>query len=120
MALLSKHFLSYEFQCPCCNQLTIDMQLIRGLEALRVLANNRPVIISSGFRCEEHNKAVGGSLNSQHLLGKAADIKILGYSPKEIKEFAGQIPVFQNGGIGLYSTFVHLDVRGWKARWEGR
>jgi len=47
------------------------------LEPLRV-AMGRPINISSGFRCEQLNKAVGGVYNSQHLKGQAADISIEG------------------------------------------
>lgn len=32
------------------------------------------VIVTSGYRCKELNKAVGGVWNSQHLKGEAADI----------------------------------------------
>jgi hypothetical protein len=47
------------------------------LEPLRV-AMQRPIHISSGYRCEQLNKAVGGVYNSQHLKGQAADISIDG------------------------------------------
>ena len=47
------------------------------LEPLRV-AMGRPIRISSGYRCERLNKAVGGVYNSQHLKGQAADICIEG------------------------------------------
>lgn len=45
------------------------------LEPLRV-AIDKPIRISSGYRCERLNKAVGGVYNSQHLKGQAADIDI--------------------------------------------
>ena len=47
------------------------------LEPLRV-AMGRPIRISSGYRCEKLNTAVGGVRNSQHLKGQAADISIEG------------------------------------------
>ena len=47
------------------------------LEPLRV-AMNEPIKISSGFRCQELNKKVGGVKNSQHLKGQAADLCIDG------------------------------------------
>ena len=47
------------------------------LEPLRV-AMGMPIKISSGFRCQELNKKVGGVYNSQHLKGQAADIDIQG------------------------------------------
>ena len=36
----------------------------------------RPVTITSGYRCKELNKRVGGVRNSQHLKGEAADIRV--------------------------------------------
>lgn len=53
------------------------LQLIR--DALGV-----PIGISSGYRCPELNKAVGGSKSSQHLLSLAADIHAKGYSAQEL------------------------------------
>ncbi len=44
------------------------------LEPLRV-HYGRPIIITSGYRCEKLNKAVGGSSTSQHRFGQAADIR---------------------------------------------
>lgn len=37
-----------------------------------------PIVVTSGFRSEQVNKAVGGVSNSQHRLGEAADIKVGG------------------------------------------
>lgn len=34
----------------------------------------KPIIVNSGYRCPELNKAIGGAKNSQHLKGEAADI----------------------------------------------
>lgn len=45
------------------------------LDPLRRMAN-KPIIITSGFRCYELNKAVGGVENSWHLRGCAADLRI--------------------------------------------
>lgn len=37
-----------------------------------------PIVVTSGFRSEAVNKAVGGVKTSQHRLGEAADIKVGG------------------------------------------
>ena len=39
---------------------------------------NSPIVVTSGYRSEAVNKAVGGVSNSQHRLGEAADIKVGG------------------------------------------
>lgn len=67
-----------------------------------------PVHLDCGFRTPSHNKAVGGSPKSQHLLGKAADIKIPGYTPEQVANLAKEIGF---RGIGIYNTFTHVDVR---------
>lgn len=57
---------------PPANVLQCLMATALGLEAVRERLGV-PVIISSGYRCPELNKAVGGQPNSQHLTGQAAD-----------------------------------------------
>ena len=51
---------------------------IEQLDELRRLYGH-PIIITSGYRCPELNKAVGGKSNSQHVKGQAADLK---YDPE--------------------------------------
>lgn len=119
---LSTHFNSAEFACHCgCGQDTVDPKLIDTLELIRATLN-QPIKILSGRRCKKHNTAVGGAKNSQHLLGKAADIQIDGISPHDLYykivrlHNTGQAHI---GGLGLYKTFVHVDVRNSIARWDG-
>lgn len=120
MGDLTKNFSRSEFKCKCgkCNCDDVDPKLVQGLQELRDITGE-PIIINSAVRCPEHNKAVGGVSNSQHVKGKAADIRIKGMSPEKLAEYAEKIDVFKNGGIGTYNTFVHVDVRGHKARWRG-
>lgn len=78
--MLTEHFAESEFACRCCGTLPItgiSMALLLGLERLR-LRINRPINISSGYRCPDHNRAVGGVWNSQHVKGTAADIYVDG------------------------------------------
>lgn len=76
-----------------------------------------PVLVNSGYRSPTHNKAVGGVSNSQHVFGTAADITIKDKTKlKQLKEICDRLN--PNGGVGLnYNTFVHVDVRGKRARW---
>ena len=121
-----KNFTYKEFTCPCgCGFNCTSKKLATALQDLRDLIN-KPIIINSACRCEKHNAKVGGvpkkadgSGGSLHMKGLAADIRVEGMSPKSLATEAEKIAAFKNGGIGIYSTFVHVDVRGHRARWLG-
>lgn len=99
------------------------------VENIKELANNLqvlrdylgvPITITSGYRSKAHNKAIGGAEFSKHVIGQAADIKAKGLSPSEIKQAIQQLIAegkMKQGGIGLYRSWVHYDIRGTKARW---
>lgn len=97
-------------------------QVMNQLEVLRAELGNKPITVNCGYRSPEHNKAVGGVPNSQHLVGKAADIHSDYYTPAEIKAMIEKLisdGSMTQGGIGLYKNFVHYDIRGTNARWNG-
>ena len=66
----------------------------------------QPVKISSGFRCQALNKAVGGVSRSQHMRGQAADIKIPGVAPTQIADYIANHLTYDQ--VILYPTFVHV------------
>ena len=119
---LSKHFDSSEFACRCgCGFDDVSPELIKVLEDLRT-TYDRPITITSGCRCEAHNKKVGGaqktdkSPGSQHLYGTAADIKVEGMSPAKVYQYL-QYKYPNKYGLGLYKSWVHVDVRPTPVRW---
>lgn len=117
MGDLSAHFSRAELACHCCGELLLDTRLLQALETLRSLAG-APVVVHCGYRCPKHNHAVGGQARSQHLLGKAADIRLPGLGLQRMYELALAVPEFALGGIGVYDRgFLHLDVRSRAARW---
>lgn len=77
---------------------------------------NRPIVLTSGYRTEHTNSITeGAALNSMHLYGKAADIKIEGLP---IDYLARLLRLCGGAGIGVYSGFVHVDT--WRERtWRG-
>jgi uncharacterized protein YcbK (DUF882 family) len=98
-------------------------------ENIKELADNLQVLrdvigridLTNAYRCKEHNADVGGATNSQHIKGKAADIKSNTLSPSEIASIIDDLmksEKFKLGGIGIYNTFTHVDIRGYKARWS--
>ncbi|KGO78703.1 hypothetical protein Q763_17085 [Flavobacterium beibuense F44-8] len=96
------------------------LQVAENLEVLREYLQ-RPIIISgSGYRTKKHNTEVGGAPKSQHLTASAADISVNGLSPMQIAEAIETLieeGKMKQGGMGVYPTFVHYDIRGTKARW---
>jgi len=118
MGDLSRNFSRHEFECRCCGRAEINQRLVDALQELRDLAG-LPVRVISGYRCPEHNQAIGGATRSQHLLGTAADIVVRGMVPAGLCRLAEDIAAFHNGGIGVYPDkgFIHVDVRDGRARW---
>lgn len=115
---LSTNFRVKEFACTDgSDPIFIDSDLVNVLQKVRDHFG-KAVTINSAYRTPTKNKAVGGETYSQHLYGKAADIKINGIAPKKVAAYAETL-LKNKGGIGTYSTFTHLDVRSSKARWKG-
>ena len=114
----TKNFKRSEFACPCCGENGTKDELIEALQELRDYLGY-PIIVTSGYRCKKHNTKVGGVSNSQHMTGIAADIHVAEISTVELARAANEIPAFRDGGIGTYSTWVHVDIRKKRARWRG-
>lgn len=105
---LSEHFLANEFRCKHCQELRIDMMLIIKLEELRKAIGNKPIVITSGYRCPTHNLRVGGVSKSQHLQGKAADIYVNGVNNRYLAKKAKEVGFTF---VKVYSGWIHVDVR---------
>lgn len=123
MGDLSPHFSKIELEDPTTHECKMDPHLLVGLERLRNLANV-PVYPTSGYRSPAHNAEVGGVGHSEHMEGKACDLKIKvngrWLTTFELFVLAEEIDEFRNGGIGIYpgEDFIHVDVRGTRARWS--
>jgi len=122
---LTNNFWLSEFACkdgtPVPEELIPNVQLLAdNLQVLRDYIGE-PIHINSAYRHTEYNKSIGGSVRSQHLLAKAADIRVgEGFTPNIICEVIEELIKsgdMKQGGLGLYSTFVHYDIRNKKARW---
>ncbi len=123
------YFTNKELECHCCHTLKISSVLRQRLNKLRELWG-QPIYISDAYRCLTHNIEVGGSPNSQHLIGNAADIYVGDVNKRDTKEYH-KFYGFVLGtrlfdGVGYYEKqeFVHVDVRDGglhpnKYQWEG-
>lgn len=115
---LSKNFTVKEFACSDgTDTVFISLALVNLLQKIRNHFG-KAVIINSAYRTEAHNKSIGGATYSQHKYGLAADIHINGVTPKEIAAYVETL-MPSSGGIGIYKSFVHVDVRLVKSRWNG-
>lgn len=115
---LSKNFTVKEFACSDgTDTVFISLALVNLLQKIRDRFG-KAVIINSAYRTEAHNKSIGGATYSQHKYGLAADIHINGVTPKEIAAYVETL-MPSSGGIGIYKSFVHVDVRRVKSRWNG-
>lgn len=104
---MARYFKDDEFKCPCCGQNHISTELVEMLDKARFLAGV-PFIITSGYRCSEHNQAVNGKSRSAHLAGKAVDI-----SCKDSRTRLIMIDALLRTGfnrIGIGKNFVHADI----------
>lgn len=115
---LTQNFRVKEFACSDgSDPIFIDTELVNVLQKIRTHFG-KSVTITSAYRTPPKNKAVGGETYSQHLYGKAADIKVKGVNPKKVSAYVEKL-LPKSGGIGTYGTFTHIDVRTTKARWKG-
>jgi uncharacterized protein YcbK (DUF882 family) len=107
---LSKHFSTEEFECKCkmptCKEQRISKELVDKLQTLREDVGI-PLVVTSGFRCLDHNIAIGGAKSSQHLLGNAVDVRIGDLN--RLLDLC--IKHFKAVGDGRLKGFIHVDVR---------
>ena len=115
---LSAHFNVQEFKCQCGkhHDILIDSSLINKLEQLYSALNCSKIIVTSGYRCSEYDKAVGGTGGGQHTKGTAADVCCYGQDGQPIssKTVCCKAQDLGFGGIANITSsyqYTHLDVR---------
>lgn len=121
--LLAPDFRVREFRCKDgSDEILVDEALVLLLQCIREHFG-KAVTITSGYRTPEHNAEVGGSKSSQHLLGRAADIRVAGMSVEDVAAYAESL-MPDWGGVGRYPVkagratgWVHVDTRQNKSRW---
>ena len=102
----------------------VDEALVLLLQCIREHFG-KAVTITSGYRTPANNAKVGGAKSSQHLLGRAADIRVQGVSVEDVAAYTESL-MPDWGGVGRYPVkagratgWVHVDTRADKARWRG-
>ena len=106
-----RYFTRAEFRCSCgrCGGFPAEPaeKLVRLADQVREHFG-APALPSSGVRCPEHNKEVGGVWNSFHLAGKALDFRVQGRSAAEVLAFVRTLPVHY--AYAIDGSYVHMDV----------
>jgi len=129
---MTKNFKIDEFKCKgnlrgCDCEMPDDVykniqELAENLQIIRDELQE-PIKINSAYRCENHNRKIGGTSKSQHVKGKAADIVVKNLTPDEVANALDNLQqggFIKSGGLGRYDTFTHIDIRGTEARWDFR
>ena len=121
---LTRDFNRSEFDCNDGSEMPKEVllniqKLANQLQALRD-SLGVSITVNSAYRSPSYNKKIGGVSNSQHVLGKAADITAKGYTPAQVYARIEQLIKsgdMLQGGLGSYSSFTHYDTRKTRARW---
>ena len=122
---LEKNFKLVEFACKDGTSVPEELMdnvklLAKNLQVIRDYIES-PLVIISGYRSKKYNTRIGGARRSQHMLAKAGDLQSYLHTPPQLKEIIEKLikdGKIMKGGVGLYNTFVHYDVRGRNARWR--
>ena len=122
---LSPHFNAREFRCSCgkSHETLLASELVDKLESLYTALNYSKIIVTSGYRCPEHDKAVGGTSSGQHTKGTAADVCCYGQDEQPISSKTVCCKAQDLGFTGIANItssyqYTHLDVRT-SGKWYG-
>ena len=111
--------------CSCCGKGGLSIPILILLEMVKMHHGGKAVILTSGARCEAHNKREGGAKRSEHVitedepLSDAVDFYVKDVSVQDLYMYLKGLPFANLLGIGKYKGRVHLDTRGYAARWVG-
>ena len=105
----SKYFKESELMCKCgCGKTDMDPMFMEMLDMLREELD-RPVVLTSAYRCSNHPVEAGKERPGMHSEGKAADIKVSNGSERyRVLDAAYKLGFT---GVGVANGFIHLDTR---------
>jgi peptidoglycan hydrolase-like protein with peptidoglycan-binding domain len=108
-----KYFSRREFACKCgryCNGFPVEpnMLLIEQADIVREHFG-APMFVSSGVRCSQHNRNVGGVDGSRHKTGKATDFRVEGKSANTVLKYVKTLPNIRYA-YAIDGSYVHMDV----------
>jgi zinc D-Ala-D-Ala carboxypeptidase len=86
------------------------VRLANFLEEVKKVLGGKPIIINSAYRGPEVNKHVGGSKNSQHMIGCAADIRVPGMTPDEVCKAIIASELQYDQLIREFDSWTHISI----------
>lgn len=116
----SEHFELEEFMCrdgtPYPKEWIQDRlePLVACLEKIRTKFDS-PIYITSAYRTKEYNQKMSGAKHSLHCEGLAVDFKVANIGSELVYRMVDRMinkEEIPDGGLGLYPTWVHYDLRG--------
>ena len=114
---ITENFLVREFRCKDgSDKILIEPKLATILQEIRDYFGS-PIIINSGYRSQEYNSKVGGSKNSLHTTGEAADIKVSNVPCNIVATYLdARYPNSLGIEVAENDSYIHIDIR--KNRWR--
>ena len=106
----TKNFKAKEFSCPCCGLNNMSQVMVETLQRIRDKVG-KPIYITSGSRCPEHNADVCGKKNSAHLKGTAVDIAIKKADSRLRFDIIAYAISEGIDRIGIDDNMIHLDIQ---------
>jgi uncharacterized protein YcbK (DUF882 family) len=86
------------------------MRLAAFLERVRIVLGNKPISITSGYRCKLVNDSVGSKDTSQHRYGCAADIRVVGMTPRQVCEAIIKSKLEYDQVILEFNSWTHVSI----------
>jgi zinc D-Ala-D-Ala carboxypeptidase len=86
------------------------VRLANFLEQVKKVLGGKPIMVNSAYRGPEVNAHVGGSKNSQHMVGCAADIKVPGMTPNEICKAIIASELQYDQLIREFDSWTHISI----------
>jgi uncharacterized protein YcbK (DUF882 family) len=95
---------------PNTDELANLNRLAKFLEQVKTALGGKPVMINSAFRCKQVNDAVGSKDTSQHRVGCAADIRVLGMTPDEVVKTVMAAGLGYDQIIREFDRWTHISI----------
>ncbi len=85
-------------------------RLANFLEEVKTVLGGKPIMVNSAFRCKQVNDAVGSKDTSQHRIGCAADIRVVGMTPDEVVKAVMESDIGYDQVIREFDRWTHISV----------